>query len=213
MKRHAIVTAAVVLISALSSPVARADDNPAALASLVERMGGQRDIVWPRWQARVGLAATDAEAQRAGAADAALVLGDYYFARLSLGSSSGGLRATGGLLLGAGITARTSALADSSVLRAGRGLNVTFLRNQRVANFGELVPASLGATPYLGLGWSSSSLAGGWGLSADLGVTTGRRSLSGQDTTTRNGVGRSLEELVRDLRLAPVMNLGVSYAF
>jgi hypothetical protein len=205
MKRHTIVTAAIVLIGALSG-IARADDAPASLGSVVERVGGQREIVWPRWQARVGLAATDADAQRLGTADSALVLGDYYFARLNFGSSSGGLRATGGVLIGASTAARTSALADSSVLRAGRGLNLTFLRSQRApssnASFAELAPASLGATPYLGVGWSSSSLTGAWGLSADLGFTAGRGAPS-----------RSLDELLRDLRLAPVMNLGVSYAF
>lgn len=211
MKRHALVTAAifVVSISVLGSTAAGADDNAAKLVNIVDRSGGQRDIVWPRWQARVGLAATP----DTDAADAALVLGDYYFARLNWGSSSGGLRATGGLLLGASSAARTSALADTVALRAGQGLNLTFLRSPRAPAFGESVPASLGATPYLGVGWSSSSLAGGWGLSADLGFTAGRRALSPLDASSRNGAGRSLDELLRDLRLAPVMNLGVSYAF
>jgi amino acid transporter len=207
MKRHTIVTAAVVLISALNSPSVQADNRSAPLNRLVESVGGQREIVWPRWQARVGLAATEAELSRLGTADSGLVLGDYYFARLNLGASSGGLRATGGLLLGASTAARTSALADSSVLRAGRGLNLTFLRSQRSfpysAPFTEFAPASLGATPYLGVGWSSSSLTGTWGLSADLGFAAGRSAPG----------GRSLDELLRDLRLAPVMNLGVSYAF
>ncbi len=208
MKRHTTVTATVVLISALSSAAVQAADNGTApLNSLVERVGGQREIVWPRWQARVGLAATEAEVNRLGTADSAIVLGDFYFARLNLGSSNGGLRATGGLLLGASTAARTSALADSTVLRAGRGLNLTFLRGQRTtgnnASFAELAPASLGATPYLGVGWSSSSLTGSWGLSADLGFTAGRSAPG----------SRSLDELLRDLRLAPVMNLGVSYAF
>lgn len=208
MKRHTTVTATVVLISALiSATVQAADNGTAPLNRLVESVGGQRDIVWPRWQARVGLAATDAEVSRLGTADSGLVLGDYYFARLNLGASSGGLRATGGLLLGASTAARTSALADSSVLRAGRGLNLTFLRSQRAFAYNapstEFAPASLGATPYLGVGWSSSSLTGTWGLSADLGFTAGRSAPG----------GRSLDELLRDLRLAPVMNLGVSYAF
>lgn len=215
MKRHAIVTAAILVsISVLGSTAAHANDNAAKVVNIVDRSGGQRDIVWPRWQTRVGLAATpDADAAYGAPADMALVLGDYYFARLNWGSSSGGLRATGGLVLGASSAARTSALADTSVLRAGQGLNVTFLRSPRTPAFGESVPASLGATPYLGVGWSSSNLAGGWGLSADLGFTAGRRALSALDATGRNGASRSLDELLRDLRLAPVMNLGVSYAF
>ena len=70
------------------------------------------------------------------------------------------------------------------------------------------------ATPYVGLGYSTGGVSanrwGGWGLSADIGVQA-----RGSDLT----LGRALEspagvgELIRELRLTPVLQLGVSYAF
>lgn len=96
-----------------------------------------------------------------------------------------GLRATGGLQ--AGVT-------GSSDVRLGT-------TRQR-------------ATPYVGLGYSTGDVSanrwGGWGLSADIGVQA-----RGSDLT----LGRALEspagvgELIRELRLTPVLQLGVSYAF
>ncbi|MEN9483270.1 hypothetical protein HZU83_15345 [Sphaerotilus montanus] len=96
-----------------------------------------------------------------------------------------GLRATGGLQ--AGVT-------GSSDVRLGT-------TRQR-------------ATPYVGLGYSTGGVSanrwGGWGLSADIGVQA-----RGSDLT----LGRALEspagvgELIRELRLTPVLQLGVSYAF
>ena len=96
-----------------------------------------------------------------------------------------GLRATGGLQ--AGVT-------GSSDVRLGT-------TRQR-------------ATPYVGLGYSTGGVSanrwGGWGLSADIGVQA-----RGSDLT----LGRALEspagvgELLRELRLTPVLQLGVSYAF
>jgi hypothetical protein len=203
------------------SKAAPAMVTPVAAPAAVQG-GGSRDIVWPRWQARIGWSAahagTDSEAWRLSSAgmpalDGGLVLGDYYFARLGGEGSRGGLRATGGLLVGATLAARTSALVDGTVLRAGQGLNVTFLRNQRWAFLPGEVSANPGGgstTPYLGLGWSSATERGpwaGWGLSADLGVTASRKGL-----VTTDG-GRSLDELLRDIRLAPVLNFGLTYSF
>jgi hypothetical protein len=66
--------------------------------------------------------------------------------------------------------------------------------------------------PYLGLGYSGLHSPTGWGLTADLGLVAatpgairfGRSSFAS---------GPALEDAVRDLRLTPVLRLGVSYAF
>jgi hypothetical protein len=97
-----------------------------------------------------------------------------------------GLRATGGLQTG---------VAEASGVRLGS-------TRQRAA-------------PYVGLGYSTGGVNanrwGGWGLSADIGV----QAVRGSDLS----LGRVLEspagfgELIRELRLTPVMQLGVSYAF
>jgi hypothetical protein len=211
MKRCALITL-VVLVNALWAGESAAADSAVNLTGVGGQREFQREFVWPRWQARVGLATTsDSELLRPAGHSGSfggLVLGDYYFARFDRVASNGGLRATGGLLLGATLAARTSALADSTMLRSGQGLNLSLLRSPRGLPLGEFAPASLGATPYLGLGWSSESLWGAWGLSADLGVTAGWRTSAAAAASSR-----SLDELLRELRFAPVMNLGVSYAF
>jgi len=63
--------------------------------------------------------------------------------------------------------------------------------------------------PYIGVGWSGSSARGGWGLSADFGFA-GRSSGSGG---LRISGHQSLDDLLRELRLSPMLQLGVSYAF
>jgi hypothetical protein len=62
--------------------------------------------------------------------------------------------------------------------------------------------------PYLGLGWSGLSVRGGWGVAADFGVTT-RPTASGLRAPGASG----LDDLLRELRLTPVLHVGVSYAF
>lgn len=69
-----------------------------------------------------------------------------------------------------------------------------------------------GTVPYLGFGYSDYSLKTGWGFWADIGVAV-------QSPGNMLGVGRVLsgtqgvEDLLRDLRMAPMVQLGVNYAF
>lgn len=59
--------------------------------------------------------------------------------------------------------------------------------------------------PYLGLGFSSSVLLEGLSLSADLGLVSERpRALFGNQGT---------QQALREMRIAPVMQLGLRYAF
>lgn len=168
-------------------------------------------LPWPRWQARFGLA-TQGSTLDAGArwqSSAGQLLGDYYWSGLrpaGVGRSSG-FRATSGLLLGrrslalgmpALVTAQTIGTTLSRTLRASSGL-------------AEESNEPWSAVPYVGVGYSGISLRGGWGFTADLGLaatTGGLRSRREAGFTVQGA-----EELLRDLRLTPVLQFGASYTF
>lgn len=164
------------------------------------------DTLWPQWQARVTVV-TQAlsplnlwglqdgpQAARAGRGGA--VLGDYYFAQPSIGS----FRASGGLMFGSFGGAPLGQTASSPRL----GLA---MQGSTTAGSTE----TPGTVPYLGLGFTTA-----WhdklSLSADLGWVAEQPSAMG-------GVGRAIfgnqrwEGALRDIRLAPVFQLGVRYAF
>jgi hypothetical protein len=127
------------------------------------------------------------------------LLGDVYLSGPGFGAGQvvGGLRATGGLLLGS-----RSPLLGASPNGAPLSLSVTqsLLTPVRGEEASDVPPVG-----YLGIGYSSLSLRGGWGFSADVGVMTG--------TGLRPPETRNLDDAVRELRLRPVLQLGVSYAF
>jgi hypothetical protein len=116
-----------------------------------------------------------------------IVLGDYYFEGTRLGSTdvSGGFRATSGVVLG----------QRPTVLGLPAAVHNT-------------VNDAWSAMPYVGLGWSSVSARRGWGFSADLGLAA-----RGSQGGLRVGNGQTLDDLLRDLRLMPTLQVGVSYSF
>ena len=118
---------------------------------------------------------------------AGIVLGDYYFDRTRLGTGevSSGFRATSGLLLGQ----RVSVLGSPGTVQ--NSINDVW-----------------SAMPYVGIGWTSLSVRKGWGLTADLGLVA--RTSSGG---LRLGNAQTLDDLLRELRLNPLIQVGVSYAF
>jgi hypothetical protein len=97
-----------------------------------------------------------------------------------------------------------SATGLSGAPALGTGLSLTLSRRHA----GEQADA-VGAVPYLGLGYTGLSARGGWGFSADLGLIGSAR---GQGLQF-NRAGPSLDEVLRDMRLTPVLQLGVSYSF
>ncbi len=143
-----------------------------------------------RWQSRMEFSSTVNRADWApfglGAnLQTASLFSDYRFDALRLGQT-GGLRLTSGLLL-----------SQRSLLVAGEGDSRT-------------------AWPYFGVGFSSGSSGGSntgeWGFSADLGLAA--QSLAATARLSRLlGGGLSLSDAVRDLRLQPVVRLGVNYSF
>ncbi len=163
---------------------------------------------WPRWQARFGLATTGTpfEAGNRWQLSAGQLLGDYYWSGLRpVGvGRSGGFRATSGLLLGQrSIALGTPALASS------QGLGLTVSRSVRLSNGPFEAHEAWSAVPYVGVGYSGVSLRGGWGFTADLGLAGTSGGLH-----TRSGLGSpGAEELLRELRLTPVLQFGASYAF
>jgi hypothetical protein len=63
------------------------------------------------------------------------------------------------------------------------------------------------AIPYLGVGYTGMSLRGGWGFSADVGLVGSGVRLG------RPIAGNQVDELLQELRLTPMLQLGVSYSF
>jgi hypothetical protein len=117
---------------------------------------------------------------------------------------------TGGVLLGA----RALPWSSAALLTAQPG---TALVVGRTAPPGADEPGSEAgdvptSVPYLGVGYSDASTRGGWGFSADFGVLALApkpavrlgRVFSGQ---------QSFDDLLRELRLTPSVQVGVSYSF
>jgi hypothetical protein len=119
------------------------------------------------------------------------VMGDYYLSKPWLGTA-GGLRATSGVLLGP----RSSLWSSPAAI------------DRRVADGNSDGSSTL---PYVGVGYTGLSDKGGWGLSADLGLMASPRS-SVRLGKVFNGA-QSLDDTLRELRFAPLLQLGVSYAF
>jgi hypothetical protein len=164
----------------------------------------------PRLQGRVGVN-TSMPLHDNGSASwqqqAGVLLGDYYFSRARLGEGqvSSGFRATSGVMLG-----QRSLALGTPALSGGQGLAVTQLRQPRSALPGiDSVSEPWSAVPYVGIGWSGLSVRGGWGVSADLGLA-GR---SGSNGGLRVSGNQSLDDLLRELRISPMVQVGVSYAF
>ena len=175
---------------------------------------------WSKWQGRLTLGKTGSglRTEPANAADSTTArwsglsaMGDYYFTRAIGGASnSGGFRATSGLVVGA----RNQLFSGLVPSTSGGVFNV----DRRVfgpsaASGSALDPSNdLAALSYLGVGYTGLSSRRGWAFSADLGLV----SLNpGNAIKLGRMVGgtQNIDELTHDLRLSPVVQLGVSYSF
>lgn len=171
----------------------------------------QETAAWPHWQARFGLATT------ASAIDSSLrwqlsagqLLGDYYWSGLRPAgvSRTGGFRATSGLLLGP-----PSQALGTPALASALGVGLTLSRSQRLAaGASEGAAESWTVTPYIGIGYSGVSLRGGWGFTADLGLAGTH---GGLRTRRDSALGtQGVDDLLRELRMTPVLQFGASYTF
>jgi hypothetical protein len=130
--------------------------------------------------------------------------GDYYFSReLSDGGRPpSGFRASGALLI------RQPGVSLSDLAWQSRAIT-SLASPQRVADPGN---QGISAMPYLGIGYSDYSLKTGWGFWADIGLVM-------QSPGNALGMGRvlsgsqSVDDLVHELRMSPLLQLGVNYSF
>ncbi|CAN5329093.1 hypothetical protein BH11PSE9_BH11PSE9_13420 [soil metagenome] len=176
-------------------------------------------LPWARWQGRLSLGTT-APVWRAGLSaddgstlklNSFSLMGDYYFSRASLGANNaGGFRATSGIIVGprsSSLWAAAPSLASGGLVSVDRRLF-----GQSARPIGMDANIDTATLPYLGVGYSGLSGHGGWAFSADLGLV-------GQSAGNAFKAGRALnnvptlEDQLRDMRLSPVLQLGVSYSF
>ena len=165
---------------------------------------------WPQWQARISLQSgsvsplaltplfdggTPQRSLQGGA-----VLGDYYFAKPSFG----GFRASGGLLFGSQAGAPLASVAPGSRLSLA-------LNGANLSSLGAGVDAP-NAVTYFGLGFTGANWRNGLSVTADVGMVAERLGAAA-------GVGRALfgnqgaENALREMRLSPMLQLGLRYTF
>ncbi|MEO8299745.1 MAG: hypothetical protein ABI574_18260 [Burkholderiales bacterium] len=122
-------------------------------------------------------------------------------------ASSGGLRASGGMV---GVS-RWTAFQSRGLLDAGPiDLSMTLPRRAWASQM-------MTSVPYVGVGYTNAgdlrdSWASTWRFSADLGVMA----LSPSSAARLNrvvGGQQTLDDALRDMRLAPLLQVGVSYTF
>ncbi|MCE9660199.1 MAG: hypothetical protein K8R60_16685 [Burkholderiales bacterium] len=180
-------------------------------------------VPWARFQGRISFTATAPLASTPVApsdgtglqVQGLSLMGDVYFGSAPAGNAkatAGGFRATSGVIVGT----RNSLWGMSAMAPASGLLNV----DRRL--FGPSAPVlgystdpandSSGTLPYLGIGYSSLAARSGWSFSADLGLV----SLAPGNAVRLGrvfGGSQNLDDVVRDMRLTPVLQLGASYSF
>ena len=160
-------------------------------------------LQWARWQGRVSLGTEPAGLKL----NTVSLMGDYYFTGSLLGSRrAGGFRATSGLLLGP----RTQSWLGQPGLSAGNSFSIAtqaFSQPAALPAAGD-TPTDTATLPYLGLGYTGLSLRGGWSFNADLGLVA-----RSPGNVVKFGRSQSMDDTVRELRLSPLLQFGVSYSF
>lgn len=172
--------------------------------------------LWPRWQGRLALGTYSPTAHPDAMnidspglkISGASLLGDYYFSRTLTGlGSASGFRATSGLFIGTRYTSLL--LGTPSASLGGRPFNVNH-RTVDVWGMSNTADSNgdQAAVPYVGLGYTRLAGRDGWGFSADLGVMALK-----PGSTVKLGHGASQDNALRDMRLSPLLQLGVTYSF
>jgi hypothetical protein len=204
-------TCTVLLLLSMALPAA-ADEGlqPQAVSAL-----------WPQWQARITLHSSSALPMgvsslpawwqsRLGDSPApqrqlqsASLLGDYTFATPWFGS----FRASGGVLLGSpGPTAMSGNWGAP-----GLGLSVT--NTSSATTLANVAPQELASpSTYLGLGFSGAAWRSSLAFSADVGLLAERpgAALSASRALLGN---QGAQNALRELRLSPLLQVGVRYRF
>ena len=167
-------------------------------------------LSWPSLQTRVQLSTEPLSAAVGGFDGTALrprsaaLFGDYYVSRPFFGNT-GGVRLTSGV-----VTGPRGAVFGPGQATAPGPFGFSSVSRGAAPAFGDANGDPSQTLPYLGIGYSGSSLRGGWGFSADLGLTAQN---GGSQRLTRSIMSQTLDDTLRELRLTPVLQLGVSYRF
>lgn len=175
---------------------------------------GADDPAWTRWQARLQFTSEAAPSTSLidgtptlgqGRTRSAALFGDYFVARPWFGEV-GGPRVTSGLLVG----------QKGAVFGPGGAGMAPASVSGHVGRMPGYVPGATDSLadptltwPYLGVGYSGGSLRSGLSFSADVGLAAQN---PGAIRFGRVGAA-GFDDWARDLRLTPVLQVGVSYSF
>ena len=198
--------------------------SAASLVPLAALAGGEGlstdadRVPWARFQGRISYAAAAPVAATPLApsdgtglqVQGMSLMGDVYFGGSR--TSAGGFRATSGVIYGS----RTS-LSGMSAMAPASGLINVDRRVFGASTSGLGYPAdttgdSNGTLPYIGVGYSSLAARSGWSFSADLGLVSLAPSNAVRFGRVFGG-SQNLDDVVRDMKLTPVIQLGASYSF
>jgi hypothetical protein len=205
--RRLVVLSALMAIFVL--PARAQDEGPGLKAA-------GTDLLWPRLQGRF-LATLAMPSWRAAAwegresqglrLESLSLLGDYFFATPTSPRIVTGFRATSGLIIGTPTNRSLSGLGGFGPGRPAAGAASTLLPAVPTD------PAGYGSTqPYLGFGYTSIAQRGGWGFTADIGLIAQSPGSVVRFGRVLSGT-QSLDDVLRDMRLSPLLNVGVSYSF
>jgi len=166
----------------------------------------------PRWQARFQLSDLDTslgfDSSRLGQrVIGANLLGDYYFTGSGMGGVRGGLRLSGGMMLGPTSLALSSsglALGNSGDQSVSVGRRSLSLLSPRLD-----LSDSSASMSYFGIGYTGHALHSGLSFSADLGVVNST-SLGG---LRLGSSAAAVDDVLRDMRYKPLLQLGLSYSY
>lgn len=174
----------------------------------------ERLSLWPHWEGRVGVVLDGAVepirnpfalGQSSGTGlklQSLHVLSDYYV--------TGGFRATMGLIHGS-----TSQPFPAIGGQGGLSVQAQRLDNEGIAAYPPTEETTK-TVPYVGAGYSGriteASGYGAWRFNADLGLISLNSQNIGRISRVLQG-DQGVDELIRELRLRPVIKFSVNYAF
>lgn len=140
------------------------------------------------------------------------VLRDYYFdwgdEAATAPAAASGLRATGGLVA----TTRSAATSPSPRRSGVSGLPPQGLAGRTMAGGWPDPNNDLVSVPYVGVGYTELPIRTGWGFRADLGLMALRPQSAVKFGSVLSGP-QVMDDLLRDMRLSPLIQIGVSYSF
>ena len=174
-------------------------------------------LPWLRWQGRLTVEVQTpllrsglGEAQASGLQVRSVsLMRDFYLTRSLIGTNvEGGLHTTGGLIVSPG-----SRTAGQAPFGAQPGFNSLARRGDGASLLGSDTGTDGSATvPYLGVSYTGLSAKGGWSFSADLGLVALAAGNAVKFGRVFSGT-QTLDGLAREMHVAPIMQMGLSYSF